>query len=230
MLAVARPDAQCAVGIRVCRRKILQQYCAVECVERAAEYRRTVVRAREQRDVETCQRRQALREVLFHEYAAGQPCNRRGLSNRNGDHFIGVVESRHMGWHSPVGHGEPDQLRVAQFPCADRFRTRQYAAVCIEEEGKINLGAITMGAEQFVDRGDVPALHGAAEPGICCEHSACRTQPRMAADRELTGDGGCLVQDLVGPVRDLPVGGQQYRADGAELGKDDEQSRKRQDF
>lgn len=103
-------------------------------------------------------------------------------------------------------------------------------AVSIEEEGQIEFCTVAMLAEQCVDRRCIPGLYGTAELQVCSEDCACGAQPGMARGRKLTGDGPGLVQDLVGPVRDFPVGGQQYRADGTELGKDDEQSGKGQDF
>ena len=87
-----------------------------------------------------------------------------------------------------------------------------------------------MSGQQSVDGGGVLRLDCAAELRVCGEYCACSAQPGMAPSRQLAGDGCSLVQDLVAAVRDIPVGGQQYRCNATELGEDDKQSRKRQNF
>ena len=114
--------------------------------------------------------------------------------------------------------------------CAALGRSGQDAAIRVEKDKQIDFGSVAMRLQQAIECSRIPGADGTAKLRISGEHRAGSPQPGMATGRQLSGDAGRLVQDLVGALRDLPVAGQQYRADGAELGKDDEQSGQGQDF
>ncbi len=210
--------------------EIAEQGGGIQVVQGTAQHQLGLADPSEQRGVEAGQVAEAPGEGGVDEDAHGEPGNRLGLADRNGNDFPGAVLGPEHGARPALAISPADEARETYALPPDGIGAREHAAVRIEEHGEVHLRALPLGRQDGGHCGFVVADDRPAEEGICGEHRAGGAQPGVTALRELDGDRTGAFQETPGPHADLAVCREQHGGDGAQLRDDHQQGRQAKDL